>query len=224
MTKHITNPDKVMYWLNFIADVKIPSVRKQLNEGDRVSIHSHYTNDFWVIDDQDIHLKLPDFQNNDFPLEAIHNLFSIGNKKRAHLFDEEGEIVYAGDIPIKYRTLPFSKAIEKRIGNCLERSILFQLSQQAFGPSFFVSGWAEIGDIQDFHAFNILYGEGKLLLADVKPRDSDNGIYKKYVVPIKGIDTSNGEITLPSHLSDGRKYVITHIDEMQYLIGHYNKS
>ena len=204
---YIADQNDIFGLLSSVSSANIPSVRGKLSKGDRVSTYGRITNDYWVIDDTFIFQMLGDFNTDEFPLEAIYRVLRGDSKIRRQIFEAEGEtVITEGDIPLDYRVLPFSKAVERGIGVCLERSILLQLSQQVLRPSFLVNGWCKIGDVQAYHAFNVVLKDGKLLLVDVKPRESSDGSYMPYVVPIRGINLPKGEVVLSPSLSDPQKH------------------
>lgn len=204
--------DEVLGLLQAASDGNIPSVRRELKQGDLVSTYSRITDDYWFIDDPNIYKGL--FNNDELPLVAIYELLSGPSERRRRLFETEGEVVQGeGDIPFDYRFLPFSRAVETRIGVCVEKSILLQLSQQEKSVIFLTRGSCEIGDEHGGHAFNIMLQGGKLMLVDVKRRESGNG-YDPYIVPIEGIDLVSQSVMLPRNLSEGRKYSITHLNKV----------
>jgi len=214
-TNYVTGTDEVLGLLQTVSDRNIPSVRGELRKGDLVSTYGRRTDDYWLIDDSHIHQRLKGFNNSEFPLEAIYRLLPGTSESRRQLFETEGEVVQTGgDIAFSYRLLPYSRAVETETGVCAERSILLQLSQQGKLPIFLATGLCKIGDEHAYHAFNIALKDGQVVLVDVKPRESRNGRYNPFIVPVKGIDIANQSVVLPENLSDGRKYSITHLDEI----------
>ncbi|HIH18320.1 MAG TPA: hypothetical protein HA282_01330 [Nanoarchaeota archaeon] len=215
---YFTSIDEMLSLLQAVSDGNFPSVRRNLSKGDLVSIHGRKTDDYWLINDPYTYQNLPGFDNGKFPLETIYQLFPGTSESRNRLFEEEAEMVQEdGDIPISYKVLPYSRAIETRTGVCLERSILLQLSQQERLPIFLVKGFCDfpMGDEekQGYHAFNIALKDGQLLLLDVKPRESKDKRYNPFIVPVEGIDIATQKVVLPQNRSDGRMYHIEYLDE-----------
>jgi hypothetical protein len=204
----LSSIDEVFELLQSLSDGNIPSVRRKLREGDLISTAGRATKQFWLIDDLQRYKGLNNLTKNEFPLKPIYKLFPGTLESRTQLFKEEGkDMQTTGDISFSYRVLPYSRAVEKGIGVCIERSILLQLSQQDKQPTFLVTGFCEIGNTKAYHAYNIIFKDGQLLVVDICPRKSSNGEYHPYIVPIKGIDLSEQSIVLPGNISDGRKII-----------------
>jgi hypothetical protein len=204
----ISDVDEIFDILSSLADANRPSIRRNLRGGNRVKFSS---GKYWEIDNPNIFRNLPKSDEYGFPLSAIYRTFPGSSKKRDQLFEEVSKTRTTNDdIQLKYSAAPFSLAVERETGVCLERSVLFQLWQQDRLPTFLLSGLCQIG-VTDYHAYNAVFPDGRPLLVDVKPRGNTNGAYDPFVVPITALDLMSGELILEKRLSAGRHYSATHL-------------
>lgn len=116
---------------------------------------------------------------------AIRDLFSIG--KEAH--DGTSMAIMKKVFEFKPGIVPFSKTCNLQLGECVESSILYQLSAQAQGyRSYIVSGTIGDGEGVVPHAFNIIYSGDKPYLVDVVNPVMTTAGMQDFVVPITGIN------------------------------------
>jgi len=122
-----------------------------------------------------------------------------------------------------YKTLQnrennFSEAFESGNGECMEKSVLFQIAMDLFKKSentplsdkkcFYVAGFIK-SESEPFkgHAFNIITSGKKGILIDSENPISYLGSESPYVVPAVGIDfKKSGKIIIPREFSHGRTY------------------
>jgi hypothetical protein len=205
----LNNPEEIVDFLNEVAKMKIPSVKNRINRGSFVTLTKYDGQRAYLIDNSQIFKDLPGF-DKELPLEAIYNLFPGRIEEREELFGIEGTTVPAFE---KY--LHFSRAVEKGVGGCLERSILLQLTQQDERRSFYLSGRGEFLDGEGGHAFNLVEINGNWCVVDVKQMEPKEDGYRPFVVPITKMDLSDGEIHLEEKLSDGRRLWLGRMSEIR---------
>jgi hypothetical protein len=199
-------PDEIAENLQKYIDILPEKYTSHLKKG---SIVWKGTGIYYKIDDPKIHEKLDNFELGKVPHKAIYEKFksllftSIPNRNKE--FDymerlgkkEDGKII-----------VPFSKVFELEKGECVERSILTQLSAQEKRESYLLSGFLKDGDkeinIQNSHTFNVVIKDKIPYLVDTMNPVRWNGKYRPFIVPIVGI--SNGEFILPKEWKTGRTY------------------
>ena len=157
--------DRIRASLNGIASTfRSPQfIFPRLEKGDLV--HGSILNGHWYayqIDDPDIYRALGDcYPTEAIPFKQIDEIF----RSETESMYEEGLANLLRECQTREGTtiIPYSKAVERRNGCCLERSILFQLAAQARGEfdSYLIVGRLKIDDAPyRYHAYNIIFTKG----------------------------------------------------------------
>lgn len=104
------------------------------------------------------------------------------------------------------KALPFSVAVERGMGSCLEKSILVQLAVQDTTTSFLVDGFMDDQQGSGCHAFNVVYlGDNPVLIDAENPLIAD-GIFVPFVAPL--LQINDGKFKVPAEWNAGRTYRI----------------
>ena len=163
-------------------------VIKELKKGDRV--YKRFNDLWYIIDDPNIDRRLGKFPDGKIPYKIIAQSLKGSTEELENLFGDSHE-------------LPFSKAFNLGLGQCLEKSILTQLAAQRRRDSFLINGilCKEDDKINTFnHAFNIVFKDGYPYLVDTQNPigEKPNGDYEKpRIARILGISPSkHGELVL----------------------------
>ena len=190
---------------------------------------------FYEIDDLKVIFRLGDFEKETIPYWLIHNALTASPREREihemiqnegrdyhedrkveqpqfglRRFDPDDVFQYWGGghrEPRKLgQVLPFSIAVERGMGSCLEKSILVQLAAQDVTTSFLVDGFMDDQYGSGFHAFNVLYvGDNPVLIDAENPLVVDGSLVP-FVVPI--LQISEGKFQVPIEWNAGRTYRI----------------
>ena len=155
---------------------------------------------YYEIDNPDIDKKLGVFPNGAVPYGPIYRHLKDSKKEIMEMFNQTSKI-------------PFSKVYNKRIGECVEKSILVQLGIQRGEGGFIVNGCLEIaGEIgASPHAYNIVFRDKKPFLIDVQNPlrvDSIGKVTHPYIAPILDISENYGEFLVPKEWKQERSYCI----------------
>lgn len=209
----LTNPEEIVDFLDEVAKKKVPSVRNRIKRGSFVTLTKYDGKRAYLIDDQKVFEKLPGFDNG-LPLEPIYKIFTGKIKEREELFEAEGKSALAYEL-----FLPFSRAVEEKVGGCLERSVLLQLTQQDERRSFYLAGRGIFPNSEGGHAFNLMEIDGKWQVVDVKQMEPKEEKYRPFIVPMTGFDLSSGELFLDDKFSDGRRLWLGRMNEIKNYIG-----
>ncbi|MCW8966221.1 MAG: hypothetical protein OQK82_06005 [Candidatus Pacearchaeota archaeon] len=188
--------------LEAIAKISPDSVIRIINEGDRVKKSLGFD---YKIDDVQAVRKICDHSNRtpDVYYAAIFNHFN-------NPYDVTTESLFNNNsfVDNKRKVLPFSRVLEKQVGECAEKAISMQLNIQDKVESSYISGWMSIDD--DFavpHAYNIMLSPKKgPFLIDVENTNFVDGKLRPYIVPISEIDKDT--IIHIDNVDDGRVYGI----------------
>ena len=97
----------------------------------------------YKIDDVDLDRKLRNFPENVIPYSPIHRTLEPSLKRIREIFNDSSEV-------------PFSRAYEARVGECLEKAILVQLSAQKFREAFLINGCLVRNNAEPL-AYNIIF-------------------------------------------------------------------
>ena len=116
---------KVKSYLEMIAEQYPKSVIKSLKQGSLVQKSGGSS---YEIDDLDLDRKLGNFPEGFMPYGPIHRALRSSFSGILALFNDSVVI-------------PFSRAYAARIGECLEKAILVQLSAQRARNSFLIIGF-----------------------------------------------------------------------------------
>ncbi len=183
-------------YLEHIGRKRPNNVIKKLKEGDLVRkslVFGH------IIDDADIDKRMGNFPEGAIPYGPICRTLKSLPEKVFDLFSMSSII-------------PFSDAYNAGVGECLEKSILAQLSAQRGRDSFLISGALEFSDsFAGAHAYNIVFKDGKPFLMDVEKSlavNSGGKVTHPYIAPIVGIDEKTSDLILPQEWRQGRTYSI----------------
>ena len=131
---------------------------------------------------------------------------ALETQLRPALTHEDFKVLFPPENLIDKKPTPFSKAVRRKVGECLERAVLVQLAQQEKGISYFVSGlYSNDRDQRTFlHAYNIIFEDEKPLLVDSQnPMLGPSGLIP-YIVPVTSI--KNGVVIVPEEWRAGRIY------------------
>ncbi len=154
----------------------------------------------YEIDDVEIERRLGDFPGGVIPYGPIYR--ALRNPKGDELMN-----IFGGSSEV-----PFSRVYEAGVGECLEKAILVQLAaQKGVDVPFLISGsLCEDGDFADFHAFNIIFRDGKPFLLDVQnPLSVSDGIVTHpYIAPVEDLLGQDYEFKVPNEWRQGRTYAI----------------
>lgn len=154
----------------------------------------------YIIDDVDIDKKLGEFPEGAVPYGPIHRTLRNSQREIMDLFNGSAEI-------------PFSRAYEAGIGECLEKAILVQLSAQRGRNALLINGsLTKDDDFAGAHAYNVVFNDGKPFLVDAQNPlaiDSTGKITHPYIAPIFGIEGDYGDFVVPEGWKQGRTYSIS---------------
>jgi len=185
---------KILQYLKFFEKECPNSVIEKLEDGRKIKKSLGLA---YVIDDVNIDKRIGDFPEGAVLYGPIYRKLKTSSKEIMDLFCDSREI-------------PFSKAYEARVGECLEKAILAQLSAQRKRDSFLISGSLSIGDdYADGHAYNIVFKDGNPFLIDIENPlavDSTGKITHPYIAPILGINEKLSDIIVPERWAQGRAY------------------
>ena len=203
----ITSQDEMLELLHHASEAGLKSVVRTLNFGDRIQIDA--TPHYYVIDHPHIFQEIAGMDTDEFPFEAIRDVFPGPTEDRSLddilqdrivMCRQEGKefgdetAYWLEGTPYRFEELPFSKAVERRVGVCFERSVLLQLKLQTLMKSFILIGKYESSKRSDGHAYNAVWRNGQLKLADARISPS-----KPNMLPFAGIDISDGRIIIPEY-------------------------
>lgn len=188
-------------------------IKFRINSGDRISLNLSGNSFVYEIDDPEIYKELGSFNSDlDFYLQ-LHILFETRNLHHFSLFPPNGN---QGPI-----VTPFSTAVRRRIGECLEKALLIQLAKQDNTDTFFVKGLLKHESMRGVipHAFNIVYYDGNPFLIDAEnPMIVINGDKRTtvpYFVPV--IDFDGIKFEIDSKSKAGRTYSLDQPRELEEL-------
>lgn len=172
-------------------------VSSKLNKGDLVK--KSFGGASYEIDDPEIYKKLGDFPEGAVPYGPINRKLSSLKDPIIHLF-------------MKDSIVPFSKAYEMEIGECLEKSILVQLAAQGKKDSYLIRGCLGIDtDIGvGFHAYNIIFKDNAPFLIDCElpiAKGASGNITHPYIAPV--LEIKEGEIIVPEEWKQNRTYSLS---------------
>ena len=184
---------KLLNLLEELAEKYPKSVIEQLDKGMKVQKSFGLK---YIIDDIDIYKKLGNFQKGAVPYSRIHKYLRNSQSKIINLFKDSSEI-------------PFSKAYNAEVGECLEKAILVQLSAQKGRPSFLIKGYIMGADgITGVHSYNVVFKDEKPFLVDAQNPLYSNGKIIPYIVPILDIEGKYGDLVVPKEFKQGRMYSV----------------
>ena len=192
----MTAENDLKSYLEALAERHPTSVIGRLDRGSKVQKSLGLS---YEIDDPDIDRKLGDFPEGAVPHGLIHKVLRTSQGEILAMFKGLFEV-------------PFSRAYEAGLGECLEKAILVQLSAQRARDAFLINGYfAEDDDIViGSHAYNIVFKDGKPFLLDAQnplAKDSTGKITHPYIAPIIGIDKEYA-FMVPQEWRQGRTYSI----------------
>jgi len=183
-------------YLEHVGENHPHHVLKKINKGDLIKKSVVFG---YIIDDADIDKKLGDFPEGAIPYGPIYRTLKFLPEKVFDLFRMSS-------------TIPFSDAYNAGIGECLEKSILAQLSAQRGRDSFLISGVLEVnGGFVEAHAYNIVFRNSKPFLLDIEnplALNSEGKVTHPYIAPILGVNEKTSDIILPEEWRQGRTYSI----------------
>jgi hypothetical protein len=189
--------------LDTLTEQQSENILKSIQEGDRISANLYQGNFIYRIDDPIVDQELGTFPDDaSFYLKISHELKPMGMPISVFPPDDKGE---DGRI-----VAPFSRAVQQRKGDCLEKSVLVQLRKQREGYSFLIKGLLlhEALPYSLIHAYNIVFQDEKPFLVDAQNTvivPSHNGKTElPYVVPIVGLNKK--EFVIGEGWSNGRRY------------------
>ncbi len=179
----------------------------------------------YEIDDPEIFQRLGNFPEGMVPYGQIYRALTSSMGRIWQLFDQEGIEMDGREV------LPFSRVFESKLGECLEKAVLVQLSAQKGRDSFLISGllgeddgtrWYHGGGFSKdlnwytqrlrggmYHGFNIVFKNGEPHLVDAQNPlvEDSNGKIHPYIAPIIGINSA-GEIQVPREWQKNRVYAL----------------
>ncbi len=187
----------IKQYLEQFAHERPDTVMAKLNPGDTVRKSAGLE---YEIDDVAIYKRLGDFQAGAVPYGKIYHALEPSKGKIIQSFKNSNK-------------LPYSEIFEKGIGECLEKAILVQLAAQTGRDAFLINGLLgmEENGIEpiDWHAYNIVFKEGKPYLIDTQNPlrvDETGKVTHPYIAPVLGI--SEGEFQVPPEWKQGRTYAL----------------
>ena len=187
--------DNVISHLTELAKLPQRGVIGRLNVNDLVNKSSGLS---YSIDDLGISRVLGNFPLDALPYGPVYRSFRNPKQDILGLFGKDTNI-------------PFSRAVESSVGECLEKATLLQLAVQDNMPSFLVNGAMSEGDSLDgYHAFNVVFSSGKPFLVDVQNplrKEEAGKPIRPFVAPILGIEHDWFE--LPENWRHGRAYYLS---------------
>lgn len=181
-------------------------VRHRLELGEEISANLHAGCFVYFIDDIEIYKRIGNSDDpNEFYLAVGQALKPISMENLPRVFPSNERI--NGRIKA-----PFSRTVNERLGDCLEKSILVQLGSQVYTDSFLITGLFLHDEIRRFypHAFNIVYHDGISYLVDAQNpvifHVNETRTEVSYAVPVSGFDGKKFEIEERWRL--GRSYFL----------------
>lgn len=152
---------------------------------------------YYEIDDPNIDLTLGNYTGGQIPLERIYHSTDPDLEKLNELFNN-GQII------------PFSEAVKRGLGACLEKSILTQLAAQRGRKSWLVNGFMGVeqdGIVPLFHhTYNVIFKDGSPYLVDSQNPAHVNP-FLAYTVPVLDID-EKGDVQISKGSELKRVYTI----------------
>jgi len=184
-------------YLEALAEHYPKQVIGRLDRGSKVQKGGEFT---YEIDDPDIDRRLGEFPEGAVLYSPIHKALRNSQREVMALFDGSPEV-------------PFSRAYEAGVGECLEKAILVQLSAQRRREAFLISGYLEENDDGCCcpHAYNVVFKDGKPFLVDTQnplAKDSTGKITHPYFAPILGVGGDRGDFVVPQEWKQNRIYSI----------------
>lgn len=191
------NPNEIRQCLEELAVSYPKVVMSKLEKGSVVQKSMGLS---YEIDDTDIYKKLGDFPEGAVPYGPAHRALESSLGKLFTLFNGRERI-------------PFSEAFNAKLGECLEKAILVQLSAQKGEASYLINGVLEEENVVGAggHAFNIVYRNGNPYLVDAENplrKDETGKITNPYIAPLIGIDEKTGQFIVPDEWKQGRRYYL----------------
>jgi len=197
------NTQKIKEELEHYAQKNPDIIMTRLKKGDLIPKSAGLA---YEIDDPEIYKKLGDFPKGTIPYGPAHRALGQSHWKTFDLFQKEG--VQRDGIKV----LPFSRAVELGLGQCLEKAVLIQLAAQNGAEGFLVSGALEQTDSPaGFHAFNIVFKNGEVRLLDAENPlrvDKDGKITHPYLAPVLNIN-DQGQFEVPQEWEQDRRYYLS---------------
>ena len=184
-------------YLESLAEHHPKEVIERLSIGDKVQKSAGL---IYEIDDINIDKKLGNFSEGAIPYGQIYQTLKNSQGGIYALFNGLSEA-------------PFSRIYNARIGECLEKAILVQLSAQRGRKSFLINGNIAEDDKVGVgsHAYNVVFKNGKPFLVDVQNpfgKDSTGKITLPYIAPIIGVKEGYADFIVPKEWKQGRTYSI----------------
>jgi len=188
--------NKIKEYLENLSKENPTQVIRKLGEGERVSKSQGLK---YIIDNSEIYKQLGNYPEGAILYNPVHNHFRNCRKEIMDLFRYSNEI-------------PFSRAYDNQVGECLEKAILLHLSAQANEEAFLIIGnLSKDNDYTEFHAYNIIFKSEKPYLIDTEnplAKDSNGKIVRPYVAPILEIKENDGHFVVPEIWRQERTYSI----------------
>ena len=125
------NPNEIMQCLEELAESHPRVVMNKLEKGSVVQKSMGLS---YEIDDTEIYRQLGDYPAGTVPYGPAHRALESSLGKVFNLFNGRARI-------------PFSEAFNAKLGECLEKAVLVQLSAQKGEASFLISGVFEEDDV-----------------------------------------------------------------------------
>jgi len=154
------------------------SVIRFLRKGDRIRKSAGVS---YIIDDAEIYKQLGEWKDGEELYKSIINYFNSEERGRLFGLCGNGEEVC------------FSEVLKLKRGECLEKSILFQLALQDRNLCYLVRGIVQEPNQKYgiLHAYNIFFSGRKGHLVDIQnPLVDNNGGIVPFTAPITGINDS----------------------------------
>jgi hypothetical protein len=197
-------PEKrVMEFLQDVQKSYPHSVHSRLDKGDLVQKSMDLS---YEIDDPEIYRGLGEYPAGAVPHGKIYKALDNSKEKILKLFENEGKRQNGKTV------LPFSRAYELKIGECLEKAILVQLCAQKGRNGFIVNGYLCEDDMTlNPHGYNVVFKDSQSFLLDAHNPlevDGEGNVTIGYIAPLIGIDTKEMEFIVPHEFRHGRAYVI----------------
>ena len=158
---------------------------------------------FYQVDDPDIVRVLGEIRPSSIPYAQVRSVLASNPAEIERLFSTEGTQTPEGCF------LNFSRIVEARLGQCVEKSALLQLAIQGSLESYFIMGLLKEDGRPNFdaHAFNIATVNGQFHVIDAEnPVTDGEGKEYPYAAFIVGIDEQSKEIVVPENARFGRRY------------------
>lgn len=178
------NQNQIKEYLDFLAEKRPDIVRTRLEKGSKIAKGTTHS---YEIDDIDAISQLGEFKPGFIPYKLIHSYLKSSNTTEI--------LALFGD----RKTIPFSEAVENRLGDCLEKAVLVHLAAQKSKDAYLMSGSLALkGDVAGAHSYNIVYQDNIPLLIDAEnPASIDKkGEITPYIFAVKGINSGLGRLVL----------------------------